>query len=324
VTAAPLPAPLLAIDRLQASFRTIDGPAQVLRGVTLAVNPGERVAIVGESGCGKSVTVRAVLGLLPPRITRLSGSIRFAGQELLGLSPAKLRLLRGRAITLIFQDPVAALNPMFTIRDQFTAILRRSGRTVETAMRQALNEVAITDPGRVLDSYTFQLSGGLNQRVMIAMALANQPQLVIADEPGTALDVTVQEQTLRLMRSLSEQHATAILLISHNLGVVRQFAHRVAVMYAGEIVEQAPTDLLFARPRHPYTRALLAAVPRLSRAVLPPGIDGEVPDTHSVIRGCAFHPRCALASVACTAPVPMLEVAPSHFVACTDSDARAA
>ena len=319
-------APLLSIEDLECTFGTIDGPARVLRGVTLDVHAGERVAIVGESGCGKSVTVRAVLGLLPPRSARLNGSVRFQGRELLDLPARTMRALRGRAMTMIFQDPVAALNPLFTIRDQFREIIARAnvrGVDAERVMRTALAEVSINDSDRVLGSYSFQLSGGLNQRVMIAMALANQPQLVIADEPGTALDVTVQKQTLRLMRRLSEQHATAILFISHNLGVVRTFAHRVAVMYAGRIVEQAPAGTLFARPRHPYTRALLAAVPRLATATLPPGIDGEVPDFHSEFSGCAFRPRCDRATGCCTGPVPMRQVAVAHRVACTDAEALA-
>jgi oligopeptide/dipeptide ABC transporter ATP-binding protein len=320
-------AALLSLDRLECIFSTINGPSRVLRGVSLEVQAGERVAIVGESGCGKSVTARAILGLLPPRATRLTGAIRFDGRDLLGLPPFKMRELRGRAITMIFQDPMAALNPMFTIRDQFREVVQRGVRhtagTAEAAMRAALAEVAIADPARVLDSYSFQLSGGLNQRVMIAMALVNQPKVVIADEPGTALDVTVQEQTLRLMRRLSEQHATAILFISHNLGVVRTFAHRVAVMYAGRIVEQAPTGELFARPRHPYTRALLAAVPRLAVATLPRGIDGEVPDFHSEIPGCSFRPRCERAHPGCIAPVPTREAASGHFVACIDAAALA-
>jgi peptide/nickel transport system ATP-binding protein len=313
---------LLSIQRLTVSFATIDGTVHVLRGVDLAVAAGERVAIVGESGCGKSVTVRAVLGLLPERSAHLQGSIQFDGRELLGQSASNMRSLRGRAITMIFQDPVAALNPMFTIRDQFAAILRhrsaKQGRaTMEVTMRAMLAEVAIHDAERVLDSYTFQLSGGLNQRVMIAMALANQPRLVIADEPGTALDVTVQEQTLRLMRRLSDQHATAILIISHNLGAVRQFAHRVAVMYAGRIVEEAPTEELFARPRHPYTKALLAAVPRLATRSIPAGIEGELPNLHYTAPGCAFQPRCCLATSLCLSSVPMVDVAEGHRVACT-------
>ncbi len=317
-------APLLSIENLECTFGTIDGPARVLRGVTLDVRAGERVAIVGESGSGKSVTVRAVLGLLPARTARLSGSIRFQDRELLDLPQRTMRALRGRAMTMIFQDPVAALNPLFTIRDQFRAIVAHAnvrGAAAEQVMRTALAEVAINDADRVLGSYSFQLSGGLNQRVMIAMALANQPKLVIADEPGTALDVTVQEQTLRLMRRLSEQHATAILLISHNLGVVRTFAHRVAVMYAGRIVEQARAATLFARPRHPYTRALLAAVPRLAAATLPPGIDGEVPDLHTEFSGCAFRPRCDRATGCCVEPVPMRQAAAAHEVACTDAEA---
>jgi oligopeptide/dipeptide ABC transporter ATP-binding protein len=317
---------LLSLERLTVTFETVDGAVHVLRGVNLDVAAGERVAIVGESGCGKSVTVRAVLGLLPERSARLQGSIRFDRRELLGLSASTMRALRGRSITMIFQDPVASLNPVFTIRDQFAAILRhrsirQSRAAMVSTMRTMLAEVAIHDADRVLDSYTFQLSGGLNQRVMIAMALANQPRLVIADEPGTALDVTVQQQTLRLMRRLSDQHATAILIISHNLGAVRQFAHRVAVMYAGRIVEEAPTEELFARPRHPYTKALLAAVPRLATRFIPAGIEGELPDLRYIAPGCAFQPRCCVATSLCLSSVPMVDVAAGHRVACTLGEA---
>ncbi len=325
----PEDAALLTIRDLHVRFDTVDGRVEALRGVDLHVAQGERVALVGESGSGKSVTARAVLGLLPGRRTRAEGTIRFAGQDI--LNGRRIQALRGREITMIFQDPMAALNPVFTIRDQFRAVLRRAvlGRgdaqpgAAETRMRAALEEVAITDPERVLDSYVFQLSGGLNQRVMIAMALVNQPRLVIADEPGTALDVTVQEQTLRLMRRLGETHATAILFISHNLGVVRQFAERVCVMYAGRIVEDAPAAEIFRRPRHPYTRALIAAVPRLSGVAMPVGIPGQVPDLRRAGPGCAFAPRCGLAQPACAGPVALEATTPTHAVACLDAGARA-
>lgn len=307
---------LLSIAGLDLSFRTVDGPAHVLRGIDLAIAEGERVALVGESGSGKSVTARAIMGLLPGRGMRIEGSILFDGQELLGRGAGRVAALRGRDITMVFQDPTAALNPLFTIRAQFEAVLRRRAAPTEAGMQAALRDVAIADPLRVLDSYAFQLSGGLNQRVMIAMALANNPRLLLADEPGTALDVTVQDQTLRLMRELSAAHGTAILLISHNLGVVRQFADRLYVLYAGGVVEHGRTADIFRAPQHPYTRALLAAVPRLASAELPEGIPGAMADPRRVEQGCAFRPRCPLADARCAQPIPMRRVGAEHHAAC--------
>ncbi|MER2622803.1 MULTISPECIES: ABC transporter ATP-binding protein [Pseudomonadota] len=311
---------LLRIDDLRLTFETHDGPVSVLRGVDLTVGTGERVALVGESGSGKSVTARVIMGLLPQRRIRTSGNLQLDGSDVLKESPARAKGRRGRDITMIFQDPMAALNPVFTIRQQFAAVLTRLDRRLSTAeaescMRTALRDVSIADPERVLDSYSFQLSGGLNQRVMIAMALASRPKLLIADEPGTALDVTVQQQTLNIMANLSQAYGTAILFISHNLGVVRKFADRVCVMYAGRIVESAPTDALFANPRHPYTRALLASVPRLSSDRLPEAIEGSVPDLTALTEGCAFRPRCQFSRPECEAPVPMWRHA-GHGVAC--------
>jgi peptide/nickel transport system ATP-binding protein len=222
---------------------------------------------------------------------------------------------------MIFQDPTSALNPVFTIGDQMVDIIRRhdSGRSRSAALGLAkggLRQVAIDDPDRVLASYPFQLSGGMNQRVMITMALINKPDLVLADEPGTALDVTVQEQTLRLMRMLTEESRAAVLLVTHNLGVVREFAERVYVMYAGTIVEEAPAGELFRAARHPYTQALLAAVPRLTGAELPKPIRGTVPDFILPPEGCRFHPRCPHAQDRCRALPPNIEVGPGHKVAC--------
>ncbi|WP_028033926.1 ABC transporter ATP-binding protein [Chelativorans sp. J32] len=311
---------LLHISNLNLTFETHDGPVHVLHGVDLSVGAGERVALVGESGSGKSVTARAIMGLLPDRRVRIAGRIGFEGADILREPPARTKARRGRDITMIFQDPMAALNPVFKIRQQFTAVLDRvdrrlTGQEAEEHMRAALRDVSIVDPGRVLDSYSFQLSGGLNQRVMIAMALASRPKLLIADEPGTALDVTVQQQTLNIMGNLSQAYGTAILFISHNLGVVRKFADRVCVMYAGRIVESAPTDALFADPRHPYTRALLASVPRLSSDRLPEPIEGSVPDLSKLAEGCPFRPRCQLSRPECDAPVPMRRDA-GRSVAC--------
>ena len=312
---------LLSIQDLHLRFKLFEGVSHVLAGVNLEVHRGERVAIVGESGCGKSVTLRLILGLLNGPNVMTSGSIRFDDLEITGASEAKLREVRGRRIGTIFQDPMASLNPTYTILDQMTAVIRRghatSNRTqVLGIARKALSQVAISDPDRVLEAYPFQLSGGLNQRVLIAMALVNEPELVLADEPGTALDVTVQEQTLRLMRELTQNLNSAVLLITHNLGVVREFADRVYVMYAGNIVEEASTKALFSSPKHPYTKALLESVPKLTGTQLPQGIDGFVPDYTSPPAGCRFHPRCAQASAACQKIPPSLEVAAGHRVAC--------
>lgn len=263
-------APTLDINDLRLAFRGYSGTIEVLHGIKLSVERGERVALVGESGSGKSVTARVVLGLLQETATaRISGQIIFEGKDLGRLSRKAHHALRGTRMSMIFQDPMSSLNPVFTIGAQFHEVLkRRVGRIGKLEMRaiaaNALRDVSIAETDRVLDSYPFQLSGGMNQRVMIAMALANEPSLLIADEPGTALDVTVQAQTLALMRQLVEEHGTSVLFISHNLGVVREFADRVYVIYRGRIVEHGRTETLFADPRHPYTRALLAAVPRIT------------------------------------------------------------
>ena len=267
--------PLLDIRDLRLSFRLWSGTVEVLHGISLAIARGERVALVGESGSGKSVTARIVLGLVQElRGARVSGQVLLDGQDLGALSPRARHALRGTAMTMIFQDPTSSLNPVIPILRQFHEVLARatpriSAQTAHNRAAAALDEVAITDTGRVLASYPFQLSGGMNQRVMIAMALANRPKLLVADEPGTALDVTVQAQTLDLMHRLVAEHGTAVLFISHNLGVVREFADRTYVIYRGRIVEQGPTAAVFADPRHAYTRALMAAQPRLTAAGLP-------------------------------------------------------
>ncbi|MGV8831615.1 MAG: ABC transporter ATP-binding protein [Devosia sp.] len=267
--------PTLAIENLHLGFRGHAGLVEVLHGISLHIARGERVALVGESGSGKSVTARLVLGLLQEAKTaRVSGALRFEGQDLAALDAKQRHALRGTSMSMIFQDPTSSLNPVFRIDTQFHEVLRRrepkiNRRVARERAAQALDDVAIPDPERVLDSYSFQLSGGMNQRVMIAMALVNEPTLLIADEPGTALDVTVQAQTLRLMRDLVTKHQTAVLFISHNLGVVREFADRVYVIYKGNIVEQGPTAALFDAPGHPYTRALLQAVPRITGGGIP-------------------------------------------------------
>ncbi|MEM7303197.1 MAG: ABC transporter ATP-binding protein [Pseudomonadota bacterium] len=263
-------APTLDIRDLTLSFKGYTGTTQVLHGISLQIQRGERVALVGESGSGKSVTARIVLGLLQElKQARIRGEVVFEGKELNGLSNRDRHALRGTKMSMVFQDPTSSLNPVYTIADQFHEVLKRTRPDIRSDQSRDLAEtmlqdVSITESKRVLDSYAFQLSGGMNQRVMIAMALANEPSMLIADEPGTALDVTVQAQTLKLMHNLVEKHGTSVLFISHNLGVVREFADQVYVIYKGKIVEKGRTEQLFAAPGHPYTRALMAAVPRIT------------------------------------------------------------
>jgi peptide/nickel transport system ATP-binding protein len=288
-------APTLKIRDLTLGFRGWSGQVDVLHGISLHVLKGERVALVGESGSGKSVTARIVLGLLQQlKAARVGGLVAFEGQDLSRLSPRQRHALRGTRMSMIFQDPTSSLNPVYRIGTQFHEVLKRADPGISEAgarkkAEAALADVAIPDPARALDSYSFQLSGGMNQRVMIAMALANEPSLLIADEPGTALDVTVQAQTLAMMRDLVEKHRTSVLFISHNLGVVREFADRVYVIYKGRIVEHGRSADLFADPGHPYTRALLAAVPRITGGGIP-----EIDDvSDSYFAPMVVHEGCA-------------------------------
>jgi ABC-type dipeptide/oligopeptide/nickel transport system ATPase component len=271
---------VLNIRDLTLKFRGYTGVTDVLHGVSLNIQAGEKVALVGESGSGKSVTARIVQGLLQDlKSAQIKGDLFFEGHNLNRLSAHEWHALRGTSMSMIFQDPTSSLNPVFTIGTQFTEVLRRLDpklSKVKAAARagELLNSVSIHDHDRVLNAFPFQLSGGMNQRVVIAMALANQPSLLIADEPGTALDVTVQAQTLNLMHDLVEQSGTAVLFISHNLGVVREFADRIYVIYRGRIVETGPTRAVFKNPGHAYTKALLAAVPRITGGGIP-----DIPDT---------------------------------------------
>ena len=306
-------AALLSIRDLSVVFRTEDGPLAAVRGLDLDVAPGELCALVGESGSGKSMTALAVMDLVPrPAGTVRSRSMRFAGRELSSLPAPERARLRGGSISMVFQDALSALHPLLTIERQLTEVLERHAGLDRRAARkeaaQALGDVGIPGPERVLDRYPHQLSGGQRQRVMIAMALVCRPALVFADEPTTALDVTLQAQVLDLLDRLRRQHGSAVVLITHDLGIVARHAERVAVLYAGSLVEDGPTESLFARPSHPYTRGLLACVPRLDSdpdtplATLP----GHPPRPGSLPPGCAFAPRCSLAHAACEDEPPSL------------------
>jgi peptide/nickel transport system ATP-binding protein len=320
--------PLLEVQSLQTHFRTPDGVSRAVDGVSFAVDAGETLAIVGESGCGKSVTAMSILRLIPEPPGRIAGSIRFNGRELLAVSEREMRQIRGNDISMVFQEPMTSLNPVLTIGRQITEtlVLHEGLSRAEGARRtlDMLRLVNIPEPERRLEQYPHELSGGMRQRVMIAMALACNPKLLIADEPTTALDVTVQAQILDLMRQLKSRTGAAIILITHDLGVVAEMAERVVVMYAGRKVEEARVKDLFARPRHPYTRALLASIPRLNPAAAPKGtrprlaeIPGVVPSLKSRLPGCLFAPRCPLATAECHAAAPAFEAkAAGHLAAC--------
>lgn len=295
--------PLLDVRDLQVSFRTDEGEVRAVDGVSFAVQRGETLALVGESGCGKSVTALSLARLVatPPGVYK-GGSILFDGEEVLTLDASRLRSLRGAKISYIFQEPASSLNPVFRIGAQIKEALRlhRPEAATDAEVEQLLRLVNIPEARRRMDDYPHQLSGGMQQRVMIAMALACRPALLVADEPTTALDVTIQAQVLDLLKELKQKLRMSILLITHNLGIVGDLADNVAVMYAGRIVEQASATELLQRPRHPYTRALLASIPRLGGNVERlQAIPGTVPNAARLPAGCKFAPRCPVAQPAC-------------------------
>ncbi len=315
--------PLLEIRNLVTRFATDAGEFTAVDGVNLSVDAGRTLGIVGESGCGKSVTAMSIMGLVPQPPGRIAdGEIRFDGVDLLRLDPAELRKLRGNRIAMIFQEPMTSLNPAYTVGDQIAeGILRHRGvskaeaRTLATEM---LRRVRIPSPETRYDNYPHRLSGGMRQRVMIAMALACEPRLLIADEPTTALDVTIQAQILDLMRTLREETGTAIILITHDLGVIAEVADDVAVMYSGAVVERAPVEALFAQPQHPYTIGLLGSIPQLHlEQERLAAIEGQVPTPSRPVAGCRFHPRCPFAIERCMLEAPPLVPAhEDHLVAC--------
>jgi peptide/nickel transport system ATP-binding protein len=314
---------LLSISRLRTVFQTVAGEVAAVDGVDISIDRGRTLGIVGESGCGKSVLSLSIMRLVQPPGYVAGGQIMFQGRNLLDLSLAEMRDIRGNRIAMIFQEPMTSLNPVFTVGDQITEAMRAHDRSASAgALRgraiSALQRVRIPAPERRFDEYPHQMSGGMRQRVMIAMALACAPDLLIADEPTTALDVTVQAQILDLLRELQQQTGMAIILITHDLGIVAEMADEVAVMYAGRVVERAPGAQIFDDPQHPYTLGLLGSIPKIEEnrdRLL--AIEGTVPPPFDLPSGCRFHPRCVFAEAACSLQDPELRLlGEGHHVAC--------
>jgi peptide/nickel transport system ATP-binding protein len=324
--AAPLSAPLLEIRGLKTHFSTDDGIVQAVDGVDITIRRGETLGVVGESGCGKTVTAMSVLKLIampPGRI--VAGQILYQGRDLVPLNSAEMDRIRAKDIAMVFQEPMTSLNPVYAIGEQIAEVLRRHEGLSRAAARQKTVEmlrlVQIPNADRRLDDYPHQFSGGMRQRVMIAMALACSPKLLIADEPTTALDVTIQAQILELLQDMKERFGMAIMLITHAMGVVAETAQRVVVMYAGKVIEEAPVDALFANPRHPYTQGLIRSIPRIdtaaSRKSRLEAIPGVVPSLLNPPPGCRFAARCRYAMPICREAVPPLrDVGGGHKVAC--------
>ena len=319
--------PVLEVGDLRTWFHTGAGVGRAVDGLSFHLGRGETLGLVGESGCGKSVAALSVLRLVAPPGRIEGGRVRFRGRDLLGLAEEEMRGLRGREIAMIFQEPMTSLNPVLTCGDQIAEAVRRHQAAGRQEARERavemMRRVGIPAPEQRVDEYPHQLSGGMRQRVMIAMALSCDPEVLIADEPTTALDVTTQAQILELLQRLQEEFHMAILLITHDLGVVAEVADRVAVMYAGRIVEAAETPALFDNPRHPYTRALLRSVPQLEGPLQRlEVIPGRVPEATDFPDGCRFHPRCPLAEDRCRGQAPPPEeIAPDHEAACWRWDA---
>ncbi|GIK35742.1 MAG: dipeptide/oligopeptide/nickel ABC transporter ATP-binding protein [Gammaproteobacteria bacterium] len=318
------PTPLLALRDLVVEFDTMAGRVRAVDGVSLDVFPEESLALVGESGCGKTVTALSILRLVPQPPGRIAGgSIRFDGRDLLALPESGMRAVRGRDIAMIFQEPMTALNPVFTVGAQLGDVIRRHQRLSRREARKAslalLEQVGIPEPGRRIDEYPHQLSGGQRQRVMIAMALSCGPRLLVADEPTTALDVTTQAQVLEEIRRLQAEYRMAMILVTHDLGIVAETCTRAVVMYCGQVVEAATTAALFSRPHHPYTVGLLDSIPRLRETRLAelPVIPGRVPDPLQLPAGCRFADRCPRVSAECrVVSPPLVATADGGLVAC--------
>jgi len=315
---------VVTISDLHVCYRTFGGKVNVLNGINFYIRKGERVSIVGETGCGKTTTVKAVLRILAKQAIIRQGEIMFKDRNVLKMDKRELQKLRGSGISMIFQDPTMSLNPVFTIGSQMMTAIRYSGQVgVDKAKNQeqhaitALKETSMADPERILHSYPFQLSGGMRQRVSIAMALATPRALVIADEPTTNLDVTIQDQVLKILKDRVEDKGSSLILITHSLGVARETTDRIYVMYAGNMIETAPTDELFRSQLHPYTKALMACIPRLSGGGVAEGIPGRIPNYLSPPPGCRFAPRCPSVFDRCRAEKPdYVDAGNKHQVAC--------
>ncbi|MFQ5739203.1 MAG: ABC transporter ATP-binding protein [Acidobacteriota bacterium] len=303
---------LLKVENLASTFFLDEGVLKAVDGISFQVNEKETVALVGESGCGKTIVALSLLNLIPWPGRVVGGSILFNGANLLRMEVERLRRIRGSDIGMIFQEPGAALNPVVTVGRQITEVLRQhrglGKRQAEAEAVRLLGETGIPEPEKRIKAYPFEFSGGMQQRVVIALAISGRPRLLIADEPTTALDVTVQGEILDLLRYLQEQYKMAILLITHDMGVVAEMARRVMVMYTGKLVEVAPTQDLFREPKHPYTQGLLHSIPRLGTGRKEPlrGIPGAVPGFLSLPSGCTFHPRCPIGDASCTTEFPLL------------------
>lgn len=318
---------LLNVRNLITSFATSKGELKAVKGISFSVNEGETLGIVGESGCGKSVTAESILQLLDKKTTTYSGEISFKGTNLLEASEKKMRQIRGKEISMVFQDPMSSLNPVYTIGNQLRESLRlHQNLNKQDAIKKAVEMLKLTgvpDPERRMKSYPHELSGGLRQRVMIAMALSCNPSLLIADEPTTALDVTIQAQILDMMNELKEKHNMSIILITHDLAVVAEVCTRVAVMYYGQIVEEADVYTLFENPLHPYTRGLMKSVPHIdgNKDEKLHVIDGTVPSLHDEPKGCPFKSRCTYATVKCNINPDLTKYKANHKVKCWNYEA---
>lgn len=315
--------PILSIENLHVWYKVYGGMMKVLDGAYLTVSKGERVGLVGESGCGKTTTMKAVLRILAKQAVVPDGRILFRGHDVLKMKGQELQALRGQNLSMIFQDPTAALNPVFTIGEQikdsirYSGFVKKNGPKAHDIAIKALRDCAMPDPERIMKNYPFQLSGGMRQRVCIATALATASSLLIADEPTTNLDVTIQDQVLNLIRSLVQEKETSLILITHSLGVAREMTDRIYVMYAGRMVEVAPTEDIFEHPLHPYTQGLLNSIPKLTGEGMMEGIPGRLPNYLNSPTGCRFFPRCQKAMPECqTTKPPLFEMGNGHQVAC--------
>ncbi|MCK4393455.1 ABC transporter ATP-binding protein [Candidatus Bipolaricaulota bacterium] len=318
--------PLLTIQNLHVGFDIYGGHLKVLDGVNFAVGKGEKVGLVGETGCGKTTTMKSVMRILPMPPGKITdGEIVYKGRDLLRVNLKKVWGVKGKGISMIFQDPTAALNPVFTIGRQLMDVVKysrdtgkdHSGDNIRERAIRALKDVAMPDPERILSNYPIQLSGGMRQRICIAMALVTGSELLIADEPTTSLDVTIQDQVLRLLGNLVEEKGNSTIFITHSLGIVREWTNRVYVMYAGSMVEAAPTKELFSKPLHPYTQGLMKAVPKLTGEGIAEGVTGRIPNYLTPPSGCRFHPRCPHVMPICKEKrPPFFDVGNTHQVAC--------